>query len=104
MSRFYASIQGDTNGEATRRGFRGITGHVRGWNTGVEVDGGITDDDSINDSFTVTVTSGSNGARRRFELAEVSETTDGRLRVAVLTADGGRSVFYVSDTGETSTR
>ena len=38
MSHFYASIHG-SRGEATRQGTKnsGITGHIRGWNTGAKV-------------------------------------------------------------------
>ena len=38
MSRFYASIQG-SRGEATRQGSpnSGIRGHIRSWDTGVQV-------------------------------------------------------------------
>lgn len=57
MSRYYASIQGE-RGEATRQGHRTISGHIRGWNLGVRVDGYSVDD---SDAFDVFLTSGSNG-------------------------------------------
>lgn len=60
MSRFYASIQGG-RGMATRMGHKssGITGHIRGWLTGIEVNGRVDDND--NDVFDVYLTRGSNG-------------------------------------------
>ncbi len=61
MSRFYASIQGG-RGEATRQGHSGITGHVRGWQSGVQVDGRIEDGE---DAFDVYATSGSGYDGRR---------------------------------------
>lgn len=59
MSRFYASIVGN-RGEATRMGTpnSGISGHIRGWNVGVCVDG---DDESGEDIFYISATAGSNG-------------------------------------------
>lgn len=64
MSRFYASIQG-SRGEATRtrQGTpkSGITGHLRGWDVGIEVMGFVDRDG--NDTFEVWLTSGSNGRK-----------------------------------------
>lgn len=59
MARFYASIQGN-RGEATRAGHGEITGHVRGWESGVRIYG--TGDKGGPDVFTVYATSGSNGS------------------------------------------
>lgn len=60
MSRFYANISGQAKTEATRRGSAksGITGHIRGWNVGIEVIGFA---DGEKDFFNVWLTSGSNG-------------------------------------------
>lgn len=60
MAQFYASIQGN-RGEATRMGSKdsGITGHIRGWNTGVKVFGHVTTGGE--DEFHVYKTGGSNG-------------------------------------------
>ena len=55
MSRFYASIQGH-RGKATRQGHNEITGHIRGWQSGVRVDG--FDAHGL-DAFKIFVTSGS---------------------------------------------
>ena len=60
MARFYASIQGN-RGEATRMGHNGITGHIRGWDVGVRVDGSPFLADRERDYFCVYVTGGSNG-------------------------------------------
>lgn len=61
MSHFYASIQGN-RGEGTRMGTArsGIIGHIRGWDSGVEVSG-HHDPDTETDSFNIHATSGSNG-------------------------------------------
>lgn len=60
MAHFYAEIQGN-RGEATRMGTEksGIYGHIRGWDVGISVYGGV--DDNGEDSFDVWLTSGSNG-------------------------------------------
>ena len=59
MSNFYASIQG-SKGEATRCGSRDITGHIRGWNSGVEVFGWKeSNDDEDYDAFRIELTGGS---------------------------------------------
>jgi len=59
MSRFYASINGN-RGEATRCGHSMITGHVRGWQSGVRVDGHA--DNNGEDMFYVYATGGSSAA------------------------------------------
>ena len=61
MSRFYASISGG-RGEVTRSGHRSISGHIRGWDRGVRVEGSVDDDG--NDIFRVYVTSGSGGDKK----------------------------------------
>ena len=38
MARFYASIHGNSGGQVTRTGRSGIAGHLRGWDTGVQID------------------------------------------------------------------
>jgi hypothetical protein len=63
-SRFYSSAHGVTavggiTTEATRGGNAGISGHIRGWNSGIKVVGYI--DSKDRDCFAVYVTSGSNG-------------------------------------------
>lgn len=69
MSHFYASIQGNC-GPATRGGSAssGITGHVRGWNSGIQVHGGRAGEE---DSFVVYATSGSNGGGNSRILGEL---------------------------------
>jgi hypothetical protein len=66
MARFYGSLNGSAKTQATRQGHAstGITGHIRGWNVGIEVRGLPDADDLDNDSFWVTVTGGSNGTGR----------------------------------------
>ena len=59
MSNFYASIQGN-KGEATRCGHRDIKGHIRGWNSGVNVFGWReSNDDGDYDAFRIELTGGS---------------------------------------------
>ena len=101
MSRFYGSLQGD-KGEVTRSGHRSITAHPRGWETGIRVGGG-DNVDGYGNRFDITVTGGSNGSRRSYDLGEVSEMDDGRLRFAV-NVHGGTTVFYVDKDGGTATR
>lgn len=65
MARFYASIQG-SRGEATRMGTAssGITGHVRGWNIGGEVQmSSRMGEESDADTCVMTLTGGSSGQR-----------------------------------------
>lgn len=61
MSHFYASIKG-TKGEATRCGdkSRGINGHIRGWNFGVNVKMEYNADTG-EDEAVVHLTGGTNG-------------------------------------------
>lgn len=60
MSRFYAEIHGQAKTSATRTGSSnsGISGHIRGWDCGVEVEG--FDSVEGTDLFAVFLTSGSN--------------------------------------------
>ena len=62
MARFYASIHGQAPSTATRRGSKssGISGHIRGWDSGVRVEGSY-DPDTDTDEFRVYATAGSNG-------------------------------------------
>ena len=64
MSRFYASINGQARTQATRRGSEksGISGHVRGWDVGIDVQG-FVDEDGEN-CFRVVLTRGSSGCGR----------------------------------------
>lgn len=61
MARFYASISGSAQNDATRQGTArsGIRGHIRGRNFGVRVVG--FDGNNDEDTFSVYLTSGSNG-------------------------------------------
>ena len=58
MSHFYSSIQGG-RGEATRCGDKhsGIQGHIRGWRSGVQVWGEVSQEGE--DRFRISVTNGS---------------------------------------------
>ena len=61
MSRLYASIDSDARKtQATSRGHRRISAHVRGWNDGVRVVARIEDDSDV---FDVFATGGSSGHR-----------------------------------------
>ncbi|MGE0278325.1 MAG: hypothetical protein AB7R40_23260 [Nitrospiraceae bacterium] len=69
MARFYASIQG-ARGEATRMGSvaSGISGHIRGWDVGVRVEG--VSAEGV-DAFNVFATFGSNGGGQDVYLGQV---------------------------------
>lgn len=76
MARFYASIQGN-RGMATRMGSNGISGHIRGWHTGVRVDCrpasiGKTNK-TLGDVCYVYATGGSSGAKSDRLIAIVDE-------------------------------
>lgn len=83
MSRFYATIQG-TRGEASRMGGKesGISGHVRGWNVGVSVDGHADDHPTEQDVFVVRATGGSNGSLLSVPVATIWRDGD-RILVRV---------------------
>ena len=71
MSSLYASIDADASKtQATRRGYRNISAHVRGWDSGVEVD---ARHDETGDTFDVYVTTGSNGSGSRLLVGSVQE-------------------------------
>ena len=59
MSQFYADIKGSAKTIATRHGGKtsGISGHVRGWESGIRVEG--YHDEDLGDIFMVWQTSGS---------------------------------------------
>ncbi len=71
MSNFYASIQGH-RGEATRQGHDAISGHIRGWNLGVRVEG-RKDKATGKNSFAIYQTGGSNAREGEKLIAEISE-------------------------------
>jgi|ETNmetMinimDraft_11_1059920.scaffolds.fasta_scaffold201912_2 hypothetical protein len=75
MSRFYAEIQGNRR-PVSRQGLdsSGIWGHIRGWNTGVEVKGRINSDG--NEEYHIWLTEGSNGNKITL-LAKITETFAG---------------------------
>ena len=64
MSRFYGDLQG-SRGSATRQGTAksGITGHIRGWDTGAQVVVSV-DAETGKDRVTVYRTGGSSGSIR----------------------------------------
>jgi hypothetical protein len=70
MSRFYASIRGG-RGEATRTGGKRITGHIRGWHVGVEVQCEVGEDGE--DVCNVYRTGGSNKSGMGELIAEVRQ-------------------------------
>lgn len=80
MSRLYGSIDADASKtEATRRAFRNITGHIRGWDSGVEVRAYIDSND--NDVFEVFRTGGSNGASSPRIIARIVGDGPGSLEL-----------------------
>lgn len=88
MSNLYASINADASKtEATRRGNRHISAHVRGWDTGAEVECEVLDPKTGSVTVSVYRTKGSNGAEReliaRWEDAgtvELAQDLDFNLR------------------------
>lgn len=86
MSKLYGSITGDASkSDATRRGHRNISGHVRGWTLGVRVDGSL--DREGREQFSIYATSGSGFGARDVLLGTVC-------------LDNGRRVFTPMPTGE----
>jgi hypothetical protein len=94
MSRFYASIQGQADA-ATRRGSAssGITGHVRGWQVGVEV---VGEDEDGRDVFHVYGTGGGKGGTSRELIATIREPEPRYAPCAVFSATLG-TVWRVRD-------
>lgn len=79
MSRFYGSVKGTGKTEATRRGHVLISGHVRGWTTGVEVRGcAVPGAKEKLDRFQVFQTGGSNGGSEKL-LGTLIETASGSV-------------------------
>lgn len=72
MSKLYASIDSDARKtQATSRGHRSISAHVRGWDVGVSVEARVDDDGEV--VLYVYRTSGSNGAGSSKLIAEVRD-------------------------------
>lgn len=85
MARFYASIRGN-RGKATRMGSAksGITGHVRGWDIGAEVE---LSDENGRDVVRVYRTGGSNRCSNRTLIAELREddvTPYGKAKIGTI--------------------
>ena len=60
MSRLYGSIDADASKtQATRRAYRNISAHVRGWNEVIRIVARVDSNDR--ETFEVYATSGSNG-------------------------------------------
>ena len=80
-SRFYGSVSGSAASDATRQGTArsGISGHIRGWESGVQVDGHAEGDEDV---FNVYVTRGSGSAGGEFALSV--KIVDGRVRVVAV--------------------
>lgn len=80
MSRFYAEIHGSAQTSATRCGSAssGISGHIRGWDVGVAVEGEQDYESPASDRFYVYATSGSNGTYGRLLLGVVQLDEEGR--------------------------
>lgn len=70
MARFYGDIRGD-KGQVTRMGHKTISGHIRGWDTGVFVHCGISD--KGDDECLVYATGGSNKAKGEKLIAVVTK-------------------------------
>lgn len=72
MANLYASIRGQAKTEGTRRGNSEISGHVRGWDLGVEVRG-FYDKETKKTRFEIYQTGGSKGVSSKKLLVEVKE-------------------------------
>ncbi len=73
MSRFYASISGQSQTSATRRGSEksGIEGHIRGWHIGIRVNGYVNKDGK--NCFDIYQTGGSSQSTSEKLIAEIVE-------------------------------
>ena len=80
MSRFYASIEGQAKTQATRQGSKnsGITGHIRGWDLGIKVEGKSDRTDNL-DTFNIWITGGSNNHYQTDFLCTVRRSLVGEL-------------------------
>ena len=72
MSHFYSTVEGSSRTVATRAGTKdsGISGHIRGWNVGIQVYGRY-DPETGEDVFEVYSTGGSNNSSTRELLGTV---------------------------------
>lgn len=69
MARFFGEVTGDKGKQSgSRIGHKGIRAHIRGWESGVEVNGRIQN--SV-DVFDIYATSGSNGSSSKIFLGTV---------------------------------
>jgi len=74
MSRLYASIDSDARKtQATSRGHKNISAHVRGWDSGVEV---VARADETGDVFDIYLTTGSHASGSK---QLVGRVTDGEF-------------------------
>lgn len=108
MTRFYGSVKGYADTEATRQGSKnsGIHAHPRGWDLGLKVNGYANDDVSYGarDEFSVSITGGSHGGRATLhDVLTVSEANDGQVRIAVAVGDNS-FVTYLQPDGSFTTR
>ena len=78
MSRFYAEIKGKA-GKVSRLGHKesGMWGHIRGWNSGVEIECRVDSEDI--DYIEIYATNGSNGYGSRWLIATVYEDSTGEF-------------------------
>lgn len=91
MSHFYGSMDGSAKTTATRCGTKssGIGAHIRGWDSGVEIDGYV--DDDRRDVFLIRMTGGSN--RRQVGNAYLGYVTvNGDGKVIFQPVDGDPTV------------
>lgn len=90
MARFKADIQG-ARGAASRLGTPAseIRGHIRGWQSGVSVDGAVCNDE---DHFDVRATGGSSGAHLPLLLATVTNLPGGKREIVLYHPRTGRVV------------
>ena len=80
MSDLYCSIESDTSKTTTTKtGRRVISTHVRGWDFGVEIDGRMTSDGTL--EFTISKTGGSNGGNSRKILCTVARDSTGKEEI-----------------------
>lgn len=77
MSALYGSLKGDrAKTEATRLGIKNISGHIRGWDVGINVLGIKREDGTV--KLDVYLTGGSNGNSAEIYLGEAVVNKDGK--------------------------
>jgi hypothetical protein len=90
MARYQGKVRGN-RGEGSRLGSAssGIHAIARGWDVGVEVYGGKSEESPERDSFTVYATGGSNARVRSRPIARLIQLENGGVSVELVSPDTG---------------